>query len=420
MNILWITNGLLPEATEILGGAKELKGSGSWILALAERLIKIPNVTLTIATVDNQYGDLVRIKGEKINYYLIHGGRRGYYKINHSLEPYWKIINDEVKPDVIHIHGTEYTHGLAWLEACGADRTCVSLQGLISVIGHFYSYGLSREDRKIARLHYLLFNRGVYFGEKTFIERSESEIELLKRVKYIIGRTNWDKAHAWTINPNMSYYYGGEILRKEFYDEESWSYKNCTPHSIFLSQGEYPLKGLLPVLRAIPLVRRSYPDVILRVAGRNIMESFGFRDYLNNGDYRKMVKHLIKNNSLENNVVFTGPLNAQDIKKEYLKANVFICPSSIENSPNSLCEAQALGVPVLASYAGGIPDLMIGEENNLYRFEETEVLALKICQLFEEKDNIDYTQTRNKVLQRHNPAKIITDLVNVYNEIIGK
>lgn len=63
------------------------------------------------------------------------------------------------------------------------------------------------------------------------------------------------------------------------------------------------------------------------------------------------------------------------MKQEYLNANVFICPSSLENSPNSLGEAQILGTPCLASYVGGIPDMMFGNEGYLYRFEEIEMLA---------------------------------------------
>lgn len=63
--------------------------------------------------------------------------------------------------------------------------------------------------------------------------------------------------------------------------------------------------------------------------------------------------------------------------KRYLLSNVFICPSTIENSPNSLCEAQLLGVPHIASYVGGTADLMKGNEECLYRFEETEMLAEK-------------------------------------------
>ena len=80
---------------------------------------------------------------------------------------------------------------------------------------------------------------------------------------------------------------------------------------------------------------------------------------------------------------FTGSLREDQMIAEYLNAHLFICPSSIENSPNSLGEAQLLGVPVIASYVGGVPDMVThGETGLLYRFEEVEMLAEGIRNLF--------------------------------------
>ena len=70
-----------------------------------------------------------------------------------------------------------------------------------------------------------------------------------------------------------------------------------------------------------------------------------------------MIMSYMRIRELEDKVSFLGPLNAEQMKAEYLRSNVFLCPSSIENSPNSLGEAQMLGVPCVASYVGGIPIL---------------------------------------------------------------
>ena len=54
-------------------------------------------------------------------------------------------------------------------------------------------------------------------------------------------------------------------------------------------------------------------------------------------------------------------------------------PSSIENSPNSLGEAQLLGVPCIASDVGGVTDMIPNKECGIiYRFEEVELLAKHI------------------------------------------
>ena len=55
------------------------------------------------------------------------------------------------------------------------------------------------------------------------------------------------------------------------------------------------------------------------------------------------------------------------MRQAYLEADVFLLPSQSENSPNSLGEAMLLGLPCVASNAGGIPDMLAdGQEGLLY------------------------------------------------------
>jgi glycosyltransferase involved in cell wall biosynthesis len=83
-----------------------------------------------------------------------------------------------------------------------------------------------------------------------------------------------------------------------------------------------------------------------------------------------------KNNSrVINNINFLGILSEEDIIREFQNCNIFICPSSIENSPNSLGEAQLIGIPTISAYVGGIPDMVIHNYSGLlYRYEEIEIL----------------------------------------------
>ena len=103
------------------------------------------------------------------------------------------------------------------------------------------------------------------------------------------------------------------------------------------------------------------------------------------------------------------------MKHEYLQSNLFICPSSIENSPNSLGEAQILGVPCLASYVGGVPDMMKGNEDNLYRFEEVDMLAEKVCRVFGNKgvQNLMIDQA----LERHDRLTNSVRQLEIYHKV---
>lgn len=419
MNILWITNSLLPEATSVLHGQTEIKGTGSWIQGLVDALrIYANDVQLYIASLSPLVKELTVIQGEIIKYYIIPCSGDSSY--NKCYEKYYSEICQYIKPDVVHIHGTEYPHSLAALRACGVEKTLITIQGMVSVYAPYYLAGIENSEvRKNVTIRGI-FRPSLFKEQKKMAERGKYEIQAIRESKYVGGRTSWDRENTWVINPNAEYFYCGEILRKEFYCNSQWSYGNCRPHSIFVSQAGYPLKGLHKVLEALSIIKFHYPDVSLRVAGRDITFSDStFKERLHINTYGKILRKLIKRYSLTDIVTFTGRLNAEEMKREYLMSNVFVCPGSIENSPNSLGEAQILGVPCVASYVGGVMDMMRGDEENLYRYEETGMLAAKICHIFDQKDNVDTSEMRYKALIRHDPKIVVNELLETYNKIIS-
>lgn len=113
-------------------------------------------------------------------------------------------------------------------------------------------------------------------------------------------------------------------------------------------------------------------------------------------------------------------IDAERMVEQYRLANVFVCPSSIENSPNSLGEAQLIGCPVVASYVGGVPDMVEnGRTGLLYRFEETEMLAAAICRIFG-NDDLAKSLSKNGIdvaKERYDGIKNATRMMEIYNSI---
>ena len=387
------------------------------MLGAARSLISNSEIELTVASLSNETQQLLHLKGEKIKYYVIPKGR-GNHLYNRDYEGYWKQINNEYHPDVIHIHGTEYTHGLAYINACGADNVVVSIQGMKSAISNYYFYGLSFKDIVCNFTPHDWMTGGVFRQKKICVKTGQFEIELLSKVKHVIGRTSWDRARTWAINPTAKYYFCNETLREEFYSGRKWLYDNCKKHSIFVSQAAYPIKGLHQLLKALPMVLSHYPDTIVRIAGKDIRGWNGWKDYIHYGGYGKYLSRLINKYKINKSVEFVGKLDAEGMLNEYLNCNLFICPSSIENSPNSLGEAQILGTPCLASYVGGIPDMMKGNESCLYRFEEVEMLAYKICSIFDEKGNVG-NELVEIAKERHSRVRNANELFAIYKVIQG-
>lgn len=406
MRVLWITNIIFPAPCEALGLSPNV--FGGWMTSSLNAIRdKATDLNIAVATV-YQGKELRVIEKDSVIYYLL-PARKNNTKYYRSLEPLWRQVKEEFKPDVVHIHGTEYAHGLAYIRACGGHNVCVSIQGLVSVYARYYYAGIDPKEiiRNISVRDILKMDT-IFQQKRKFEKRGELEKEYIKSVSHIIGRTAWDKAHIWAINPDARYHFCNETLRSTFY-KHKWDYEKCDKHTIFLSQAGYPIKGLHKVLEAMPLILRHYPDAQIRIAGSSIVDKPFYRIT----GYGKYIRSLIRKLHLQDKVSFLGLLNEEQMCQEYLKANVFICPSSIENSPNSLGEAQIIGTPCLSAYVGGAMDMMTENEIGLYRFEEVEMLAYKVCDIFS-KTNKD---SQYSAAYRHSKDINSYRLIEIYSLI---
>jgi len=309
------------------------------------------------------------------------------------------------------------------MRACSKEKYVISMQGLIGVYARYYYAGLTAKDIiKHITIRDILRRDTVFHGKNNYTERGIYEQEYFKRTENVIGRTTWDHAHAKVINATATYHQCNEILRKSFYDAPKWDCNKKNKYSIFLSQASYPIKGLHQVLKAIALIAKKFPQIKLRVAGHSIINNTTLLDRLKINGYGSYISKLIKALNLCDRIVFTGSLTEKDMIREYLDAHLFICSSSIENSPNSIGEAQILGVPTIGSYVGGIPDMIThGETGLLYRFEEVEILAENITRIFTDyKLSIHMSKQEIKEAERrHSRIANCDQTINIYKNIIS-
>lgn len=419
MRILWITNTLFPEAERLLTGKGELRTTGGWMIGAAEALMSYNNTQLAVATVSTFVKSLQVLRGHKIIYYVFPLGK-GNFKYNPEYEKYWRKIKDDYRPDIVHIHGTEFTHGLSYIKTCGNHNAVVSIQGLKSLYANYYRGDISLIDIiKTSTLRDFV-KGGIVSGQHRFRQAGKYELEMLKSVEHIIGRTSWDKSFVWANCPNATYHFCNETLRSEFYSGMRWSEEKCERHTIFVSQGTYPIKGLHKLLDAMPIILSYYPDAKVRIAGNDLTKPRKVKGISVLDGYGNYIKKKITRLKLSTSVDFVGNLNAEEMIKEYLNANVFVSPSAIENSPNSLGEAQILGVPCISSYVGGAPDMMIGNEQNLYRYEETNMLANKICSIFQNADKEKLDLMQKIAAERHSKTNNAEETMKIYVGIVNK
>ena len=341
-------------------------------------------------------------------------------------------ILGRIKPDIIHVWGTEFPHSNETLKACeelGLINNCVvSIQGLVSLYGkRHYIEGLPEKIVRRYTLRDFIKKDNVQKGREMFLRRGEGEIEALQRTKHVIGRTDWDRAAMQMFNSQASYHFCNESLRDSFY-QNKWDISKIKRHSIFVSQCSYPIKGFHYMLEAMPEIIKRHPDAHIYTTGRDLLHP-SRKEKILMTSYQKYLLDLIKQYHLSEHVSFLGMLSEAQMCKQYLKANVFVSASTIENSPNSVGEAMLVGCPVVASDVGGVKNMLEhGREGFVYQSSAPYMLAYYVNRIFEddglacdisEKARKHAAITHDREINMERLCKIYEDVMESAENIAG-
>ena len=409
MKILWLCNIMLPRISEDL--KLPVNPTGGWLTGLSNDLLEIKDIELTVCF---PWKEKINGSVDSLNYY-------SFNNKHYNEEDFVEIINN-VKPDVINIFGTEFKHTLIMLNAAEITgvlkHTIVTMQGLVSLIAKHYYSNLPTSIVHSWTLRDVLRLDNIYFARKSFAKRGRNETLALKKTVHVMGRTDWDKACAKQINTKCIYHHCNETLRDSFYNDE-WSYERCEKHSLFVSQCSYPIKGMHLMLEAMKDIVKDFPDAHLYTTGSNPLR-LPLKQKLLQNTYNRYLGKLIKKYKLTNNVTFLGMLSEESMKQRYLKSNVFVSCSSIENSPNSVGEAMLLGVPVVSSDVGGVKNMMTHSVDGfIYPFDEPYMISYYVKEIF---TNLEIAKTisnnaREHARITHNRHNNLRNIHEIYKKV---
>ncbi len=409
MRILWTINTIYPSVEKKLGAVS--KHSISWVDAMANELKDNVNIELAIfAPGFNRCAFKKKIDG--ITFYISKSEDDMKYD-------YINVIED-FHPDLIHAYGTEAKHNYYIIKKYSRDiPIIISLQGIIfAYINHYYGGMSFREILSTYGILDMLLFRGMMKGKRLWEKQIVNEIFMFKNVNFVEGRSDWDKAVAFSINPKLKYYFLPRMIRKEFY-EHNWNYKNIEVHSLFANQGSVPHKGTHYLIKALALVKPRYPDIMLYISGDNPIKKSKRHGKLRG--YSKFVSDLIHKFDLTKNIKYTGRLSAHEMAERLQAANICIVPSAIENAANAIAEAMVVGTPIIASYVGGTPEMLEeGKLGYLYPYDEAEMLAARIDSVF---SNIREAAEKSKAgkmvaRERHNSDKLVKGQIDMYEQVL--
>jgi glycosyltransferase involved in cell wall biosynthesis len=396
----------------------KIRGTGGWMYSLNEAIQDEVDLSLAFHYPYNK----VNFKYQKTQYYPIYTGNiivenlkkrfLGNVYDTDFLDQYLRII-DTVKPDIIHIHGTEN----AFLCILGKVNVpvVISIQGNLTVIQHKYLAGyygnfIKQKNDRIT-LKSLVFGRNSFNkGYKTMQKMAKIEQSHLKYAKNIIGRTAWDSRITSVLSPKSTYYSGNEMLRDKFYTSKWNNNYESGKIILFTTSGNSYYKGFETLCHCLNILNDRGLSIEWRVAGIS-------KDSLIN----KITKQHLGENYPKLGLMLLGSIEENNLIRNMQKSHLYIMPSHIENSPNNLCEAMIIGMPCVATFAGGTPSMLKdGEEGVLVQDGDPWVMAGAILEIINNSSiaEVYAKNARERALKRHDKATIILELIETYSKII--
>jgi len=267
--------------------------------------------------------------------------------------------------------------------------------------------GLSPFIKKISNIPYVVFPRGSDFYLNPGIYQKVVVRFTLKYADALMAQTlcaakEMQKLSSKevTIIPNSVDFKRFASLPKENTKEKfgirrQWKTILCVANL-------RPVKGLHYLIEAMNYVVRDFPEVQLYLVGRD--------------DQKGKLQRLVYKRNLQEKIIFTDLVPPDEIPKYMAAADIFVLPSLSEGFPNVLLEAEAAGLPIVATSVGDIPEIVKeGENGFLVPPKNPYMLAEKLLFLLRNESVRKRVSSNNIEKARdYNWSDIVTSLEKVY------
>jgi glycosyltransferase involved in cell wall biosynthesis len=414
MRILWFTN--TPSKAAKLFGYSSF--GGGWIAALESLVVKenIHELGICFFYTGDEYKKVIL---DNVTYYGIPFKKQSKFqeiltrqqaRLNDESADFFDTVITDFKPAVIHVFGTELGYGKILVNKF--DKVVFHLQGLVEPYSKVYfPTGFTiNKILKFSSIKNRILALTFLHSYKDLNQRAKRELQILRHWKYFSGRTDWDRNYTHLINPAATYFHCDELLREDFFQHE-WLLPPQTDFtkSILIGTTINPniYKGLDLIYKVLPLLS-NYPIT---------WKVFGLKE---DNELNVVIKNITNKKAANTSIKFYGQIGAAELIPELKTCHFFVHPSYIDNSPNSVCEAQLLGMPVLSSAVGGVPSLITHKEDGfLFNPQDKYDLAGLLHHLIHHYPLAleAAKKARATASKRHSPQEIIKGVNNIYNTI---
>lgn len=412
--ILWLSNVLFTKDEKI-------SATGGWLQPLADGITS----TGIYEIINIAFGCEKKIKKTNINgvtQWILPKA-----KLSDNGQTASKLIQNQVltiiekeKPDLVHVWGTEGCWASIFALNYIETKKLLDIQGLLFRCYKFYYGGLDIKDLlKCIHLKEIIMPwRSLFEKKNIFFKRGQKEIEYLTSFENISYQSEWVKNSINYIVPESRLFHTRLLLRNEFYKCKPWQYSEIGTYPIIFSSTSAAVsyKGYHRLIQAIYYIKKKYPNIRLRLAG-----NMNVGNRLTDG-YSIYLRGLIDKYNLQENIVYLGSLNAEQIIQELQNANVCVIPSFVESYCLAFAEAMIVGCPTVCAFSGAMPEQADNEKEALfYNPDDSIQCAALVEKLLKDKElatRLSQASRKRKLID-NNRELVIKTQIEIYDKILG-
>lgn len=280
------------------------------------------------------------------------------------------------RPDVIHAFGIETGSATVALRT-GFPVSCF-IQGIVE---HYFPY--IAHSGKLRRR----FQR--------IIERSAAS-----RIRWFVAETEFARDWALSHNPDAHVALIPHPVRAEFLQQDPTPKSKCV-----ISVGSVDQrKAMDTIVRALALVKDKEARLCVVGGGAGLAS----------------LRDLASELGVADRVDLPGALETGGVLHELNRSKVYVIASRMDTSPNVLTEAHAMGLPVIGTRAGGIPEMIDhGRDGFLVNVDDAKTMAERIDELIANPEMAEQMGQagRKKVSVLNDPRRIAEAHVEFFERI---
>ncbi|AXE17025.1 hypothetical protein DR864_04390 [Runella rosea] len=421
MKILWFTN--TPSNASLEFGNNRF--GGGWISSLESKISNVEGVSLALCFFYNGV-KFKKLQKNNVIYYGIPLNNRNLFSkfiSNHfgtlqdNDSPFFDFVLEDFLPDVIQIFGTENGYGKILKGKISKEKVVIHLQGLTMPYSKVYfPFGFNRVQVLInSNLKSFFLGTTYYNKYKSFLKRADREVDMIKYWKYFMGRTSWDKNYVLMTNNEALYFHCEEILRDPFYVNK-WNGLDFPSNISSISEIVICTTINPNIYKGLDLIYKT----LSKLSKFNIVwKIFGIEE---SDETNVLVKKMLKFTKNKTKIIFYGQQSEEELILHLKCCHFFVHPSYIDNSPNSVCEAMLLGIPVISSSVGGVNSLIVHNETGFLfnPYDEYELAGILFSLINNYKLAKDTSINARKIaLIRHDINLSVNKIFFIYKNILN-